>query len=291
MPSNMSFTKKAIRIELELTTGLTKSFQGLACKANIQKLGLPDKNKATIEIMGLSYDDLAAATSVSFRPFVYNRNRVSVFAGEEGKELMQIFSGNVVTSWADFNNVPEPVLKIDAMTGGFASLLSQPQIATDGAAKVSEVVGQMAKASGMAFSNQGVDASLNNSVLSGSPIEKAHSAANQVGADLIIDDNEMVLLPRGAERNTGLGTILVSPETGMIGYPTFGNMTIQVKTFFNPAIRFGGSIEIQTIVPKASGTWRVTKVQHQISAYDPKGGPWETQIEGTHGWRFLGGIS
>lgn len=286
----VSYTKKALQIDIELNNGLTKSFTGLACKVSVQKLGLPDKNKASISIMGLSYDDMATATTIAQQPFMFARNHIAIWAGEQGQSLTRIFSGNISSAWADFNTAPDPTMKIEAMTGGFASLMSQAPMATSGETKAADVVQQMAATSGFSFKNQGVDSALSNTVLSGSPIEKAKAAADQVGADLIIDDEEMILLPKGEARQTAGGTILVSPTTGMIGYPTFGNMTLSFKCFFNPNIQRGGLVQVESIVPKASGEWRVSKVTHNLTAYDPKGGPWETVVEGTYGWRFLGGI-
>lgn len=286
----VSYTKKALQIDIELNNGLTKSFTGLACKVSVQKLGLPDKNKASISIMGLSYDDMAAATTIAQQPFMFARNHIAIWAGEQGQSLTRIFSGNISNAWADFNTAPDPTMKIEAMTGGFASLMSQAPMATSGETKAADVVQQMAATSGFSFKNQGVDSALSNTVLSGSPIEKAKAAADQVGADLIIDDEEMILLPKGETRQTAGGTILVSPTTGMIGYPTFGNMTLSFKCFFNPSIQRGGLVQVESIVPKASGEWRVSKVTHNLTAYDPKGGPWETVVEGTYGWRFFGGI-
>lgn len=286
----VSYTKKALQIDIELNNGLTKSFTGLACKVSVQKLGLPDKNKASISIMGLSYDDMAAATTIAQQPFMFTRNHIAIWAGEQGQSLTRIFSGNISNAWADFNTAPDPTMKIEAMTGGFASLMSQAPMATSGETKAADVVQQMAATSGFSFKNQGVDSALSNTVLSGSPIEKAKAAADQVGADLIIDDEEMILLPKGETRQTAGGTILVSPTTGMIGYPTFGNMTLSFKCFFNPSIQRGGLVQVESIVPKASGEWRVSKVTHNLTAYDPKGGPWETVVEGTYGWRFFGGI-
>ena len=279
----VSYTKKALQIDIELNNGLTKSFTGLACKVSVQKLGLPDKNKASISIMGLSYDDMAAATTIAQQPFMFARNHIAIWAGEQGQSLTRIFSGNISNAWADFNTAPDPTMKIEAMTGGFASLMSQAPMATSGETKAADVVQQMAATSGFSFKNQGVDSALSNTVLSGSPIEKAKAAADQVGDDLIIDDEEMILLPKGETRQTAGGTILVSPTTGMIGYPTFGNMTLSFKCFFNPSIQRGGLVQVESIVPKASGEWRGFHRKQNPTAYDPKSGPRGTCEVGRYG--------
>ncbi len=35
---------------------------------------------------------------------------------------------------------------------------------------------------------------------------------------------------------------------------------------------------MESIVPRASGTWRIIKLTHELSAFDPSGGPWESQM-------------
>jgi hypothetical protein len=281
-----SYTRKSIRVVVDLGNGYVKTIEGLAVKAQISKLGLPDKNKASLSIKGLSYDDMAALTTISYGPLRMRRNAISVYAGEEGTTLPLVFKGNITRAWADFNTAPDVTMKFECMTGGFMSLMPQGPIAASGDAKAADMVGTFAKQAGFSFTNQGVDASVSNAVFSGSPVEKAVAVSQQVGADLIIDDDSMILLKKGDVRRNS-GTVVISAETGMIGYPTFTNNGIQVKCFFNPAVQRGGLIDIQTIVPKASGQWRAVKIDHNITAFDPSGGPWETSIEGVHGSRWL----
>ena len=217
-----------------------------------------------------------------------SRNHMVIEAGERGGALSRVFSGNIMSAWADFNGAPDVEMKFEAMTGGYAALIAQSPVAASGTAKAAELCGQFARECGLSFVNQGVDVSVDNSVYSGSPLEKAQAVAKQVGADLIIDDDRMTLLPRG-ETLKGGSVAVLSPETGMIGYPTFTNNGITVKSFFNPSAQRGGQVKISSIVPRASGTWRITRVDHDLSAYDPRGGPWETTIEATYGAGFLAG--
>ena len=247
-----SFTKKTIAITITVS-GVQKRIEGLACKCRVSKLGLPDKNKASVSIWGLSLDDMTAMTTLSYGPLRYaSRNHMIIEAGEQGGALSRVFSGNIMSAWADFNSAPDVEMKFEAMTGGYAALIAQSPVASSGTAKAAELCGQFAKECGLSFVNQGINISVDNSVYSGSPLEKAQAVAKQVGAD-------------------------------------FTNNGIAVKCFFNPSAQRGGQVKISSIVPKSSGTWRITKVDHDLSAYDPKGGPWETTIEATHGAGFLTG--
>lgn len=46
-----SFTKKTIVVTITVS-GVQKRIEGLACKCRVSKLGLPDKNKASVSIWG-----------------------------------------------------------------------------------------------------------------------------------------------------------------------------------------------------------------------------------------------
>jgi hypothetical protein len=68
----------------------------------------------------------------------------------------------------------------------------------------------------------------------------------------------------------------------MIGYPTFSSDGIEVDALYNPAFKIGGLIEVKSIVPKASGLWRIVKLEHSLCANDPDGEDWKTGIEAVY---------
>lgn len=133
---------------------------------------------------------------------------------------------------------------------------------------------------GFTFENRGVTAQLRNSVYNGSPIHQAMKAAKQVGAELILDDNRAILIPAGGAVNTAGNAILINRDTGLLKYPTVTQNGIELTTVFNPALRFAGIFKLETEVPKASGTWRIIKLSHDLSANSPRQGKWESKITG-----------
>jgi hypothetical protein len=65
----------------------------------------------------------------------------------------------------------------------------------------------------------------------------------------------------------------------MDGYPTFDGVGVNFQIVFNPAVRFGGSIQIVTDIPQAAGQWIVTSVNHQLESEKP-GGAWFSTVRG-----------
>ena len=94
-------------------------------------------------------------------------------------------------------------------------------------------------------------------------------AAKQVGAELILDDNRAILIPAGGAVNTAGNAILINKDTGLLKYPTVTQNGIDAGIF-----------KLETEVPKASGTWRIIKLSHDLSANSPQQGKWESKITG-----------
>ena len=74
--------------------------------------------------------------------------------------------------------------------------------------------------------------------------------------------------------------MLLKADTGLLGYPTITQNGVECKAVFNPDFKFAGLIQLETVVPKASGTWRIIKLSHNLTANDPNGGAWESYITG-----------
>lgn len=283
---SQSFTQKVLEIRLTLAAGSfggrgnTKIIRGLATDVAVEKPGLPDKPKATVKIVNLPVTDMESLTTLAFRPLQAQKNLISIMAGDDENGLAQVFAGEITNAWGNFNTAPDPTFEIEAMSGYYPALTPKSPTASPGAVPLSAVVEQLAGNMGYSFRNEGVTAQLRNSVLNGSPMEQAQAAARQAGAELILDDATLILLPAGQARKGN--AVLLTKDSGMIGYPTFNTNGISLKCFFNPVIIYGGLVQIESRVPKASGIWKVTKLSHRLSAFNASGGPWETELEAAY---------
>lgn len=282
-----SFTRKLLEVHVTLRAGqfeggTTKIIRQVPLKVRIEKTGPPDFCKAAIEARGLRYEDMEKMSTLAFRPLFSARNSVAVFAGDERDGLFLAFSGSITQASADFNAAPDVSFKIEAMSGYFGAITPQSPTAVKGAQPAADFIAMQAKTAGFTFQNDGVTTQLNNAVFNGSPVAQARAAAKQIGAELIIDDDVMILSPSGgAGKKAGGGrgnAVLLNKNTGMLGYPVLSNEGIQLKALYNPAFRLGGLVTVESIVPKASGTWRIIKLTHDLAAFEPSGGPWESRM-------------
>ena len=217
-------------------------------------------------------------TTLNFQPLFVSRNYINIFAGDDVNGMNQVFAGTIVSASADFNSQPDVRFKVEAQIGFWGAVTAQAPTSIQGTQSVADFVAQQAQKAGLNFINEGVTASLRYCVFNGSPIQQARTAASQVGAELITDDDDMILLPANTPRSGDVPVL--SKDTGLLGYPSITQNGIEFKAIFNPAFKFAGLVELKSIVPKTSGHWRIVKLTHNLTSNMPNAGAWESQITG-----------
>ena len=279
MPTSTYF-KKSLSVIITLRKGGANNqyvFENCAIKASIEKTGGAEFAKANVEIYGLTIETMGKLTTLSFQPLRNDWNFIEILAGEQGTTLQSVFKGEITLAYADLNN--GKVLKIQAQTGAYPVLIPDAPRSVVGEQSAASLIESLAKQSNYSFSNEGVTAMVKDMTVSGDPITKMRTIASHVGAELLIDDDTVVLLPSGGARKPQGGIPVVSVDTGMIGYPTFTNTGLSVSTFFRPDLRLAALVHVESIIPGATGNWRIVKLSHELSANNPRGGAWRTSFE------------
>ena len=282
--SHTSFIPRRLQVRLTLHNGSfagggnSKIIDNLAIKANIEKLGPPDFAKASVEIYGMALNEIEQITSLAMDPLSTTRDYINIYAGNDEMGLSEVFAGSIISAHGDFSDCPEHKLTIEAEVGFWGRVIAQGPNVINGTQPVSSFIATQAAAAGLRFANEGVTSTVKDCVFNGTPIQQAQQAANQVGADLLIDDEEMVLLPREGHRQGN--AVLLNRDSGLLGFPSLSGNGIECKCIYNPALRFAGLFILESVVPKASGTWRIIKLAHKLSANDPGDGSWESSLTG-----------
>ena len=275
--------QKTIRVTVILgegefeSGGNAKIYEGLATTVQVTKAGLPEKNSAEVRIRGLKMSDMEQLTFLSFLPGEYRKNHILIEAGDKGEELAVVFKGDITASSADFSTAPDVTMKFQAVTAGWSVLIADSPTSVQGEALAADLIEQFAREAGFGFINEGVTESVRNATFNGSPIQKAQEVADEVGAELLIDDENITLMPWDKPRGDA---VLLKADSGLIGYPSFTQDGISCQCFYNPRLQLGGQIKIESIVPRATGYWKITKLTHDIAAYTQ--GRWLSKIDGTY---------
>jgi hypothetical protein len=254
----------------------TRIIEGLATEISVNKAGLPEKNTAKIKIANLSLADMEQMTFLAFRNLESRKNHIMVEAGEQGKALDMVFKGDITSSFPDFESAPDIYFNIEAMTAGWSVRLATPPTSINGEMDAAGLIEQFASEAGFAFVNNGVSASVRNTTFNGSPVQKAQQCAEEIGAELIMDDDVWTVQPW--EKPQGVA-VLLNKDSGLIGYPSFTSDGVKAKCFYNSQLKLGGQVKIESVVPRASGYWKITKLTHNLAAYT--NGEWTSSFNAT----------
>lgn len=278
-----SFLKRKLKILLTLQKGSFKGGEGnayeisdLAMSVKVDKVGAPDFGKASATIYGLPLDVMEQLSTLCMHPLFVRRNYINIYAGDDYNGYNQIYAGTITRASADFNSAPDVKFNIESQIGFFGAVTAQGQNVVNGTQQASSFIQMQAQKIGFTFKNEGVTGTIKNAVFEGSPIEQARQCAKQIGAELILDDENMILVTNGASRKGN--AVLLNSASGLLGYPTMTQNGIEIRAIFNPNFRFAGLIKLETTTPKCSGTWRIIKMTHTLDSNLPSGGKWETAI-------------
>ena len=282
-----SFTQKMIEIRLTLADGgfaggeNTKIIRGLGCDVEITKPGLPAKNSCKATIWGMPLADMEALTMLAFEPLKVRKNKIAVYAGDE-EGLALAFAGDITGAWPDFNAAPDVAFRVEALTGYVASVTPRRIYSAGGDVSIDAIMRQLAGEMGVAFVNNGVTGRLAQPALSGGLYEQAASVARMADIELVLDDEAMVIQPWDAVRDADAEPPVWRDSTGVKGYPTFTQTGISVTGLYAPALVQGGALRVESIVPKASGTWKIISLKHKLQAHYPGATQWHTTVEGAY---------
>jgi hypothetical protein len=279
-----SFTnKKALKFIITLGTGTFGSsgsnqitLQGFRAKVDIDRAGGVQMSTLRAQIYGVSQSAMNSTTTLQWKPGDQVSNTVRVFA-IDGDQTTQVFYGYIVNAWGNYQNSPDVFLEIQAQAAYLQQLTPVAPLSFKGQTDVAQVMSQIAKQMGITFENNGVSTQLADTYLPNTSLEQAKNLAQQAGINLYVDDTVLAITPPNTPRS---GIVpQVGPTSGLRGYPTFDGVGVNFETYFNPAIKFGGSVQLVTSITKAAGTWIVVSIGHHLES-EKLNGAWFSQVKG-----------
>lgn len=246
--------------------------------AEIVNAGGASQGQLSMKIYGLPLAMINRLTMIGPTMTEYRgKNSISVSAGDDGSALSLIYSGQIDQSWGDFQGAPEVCLNITALAALDAAMKPVPGTSYSGSTDVAQIMSDFAKEAGLAFVNNGVNARLASPHFRRSVLEKIKTCAAAANINYFVDRGALVIWPLNGARSGQVP--LLSPTSGMIGYPIFSSGGINVQTIFHPDVMLGGKISVDSSLTPARGEWNVFAVQHSLESERP-GGAWFTYISG-----------
>lgn len=270
--------KKSLRFTITLGVGVFSGtdnqvvIEGARAVVNIQKGGGQMMTFATCRIFGLAQDLMAKLTTLAFLAMSYTKNilQIEVIDGD-AKTL--VYLGQIINAWGDYATAPDVSLYIETQSGFFDQLTVAPPISYSGTVNVADIIQNIATGMGLGtIENNGVTSKINNAQYGGTYIDQLRGITEDKDIDFYLDGGVLAICPKGIARTQGVRTVpKINDKSGLIGYPTFDKVGITFKNLFNPDIRFGGQIIMESDIPQANGVWQVSSVNYDLESEKPNG--------------------
>lgn len=285
----MAFNRKRIRLTLKLNgkdevfTSDNKnklSAVGLRISAEVSfGYGSPAPY-ARVRVYGLPQETMNKLITAKFQQVKTLRSLITIEAAEGEGDFAQVFSGGIFMALPEYSEAPNVSLVIEAISAVFESKLPTPAESYEGSHSVSEIISGICKRIGFSFESNGVNAMVENPYLTGSDLEKIRWLCVNNDLDLYLGNNSVAIAPKGAPRNIKIAVI--SPDTGLIGYPVITNIGATFKCLYDPSIQFGALVRVKgSQIELCNGEWRVYGLRAQLET-EMDSARWFMEIVGSN---------
>lgn len=239
---------------------------------------------AQIRVYGLPLDKMNKLMRLQWNTMDSLLNTVRIEAGDQGDTLKLVYEGNITQATIDANAAPDIPLIITSQMAAFEKAKVSPPytLEKDVQMDAALIVEELATGMGYEFNNNGVEHIITDTSLEGSDLEKIQKLAVICDFDLYIDGKKIDICKKGEPRT--LKIPVISPSTGLIGYPVPDIKGVNFSCLYDPLVRFGGIVRIQNsqLGDIVNRDWRIYGLTAQLEANIPNG-KWQIDAQAT--WR------
>lgn len=248
---------------------------GLRSELQIVNALTPSTGTLVARIYGLTLDHMNQASKAGLVWAVRNNNYVTVWAGDSVSGMTTIYKGLIIEAYPDMEGQPSTPLFVTASpTIGLQTKPVAPVSFASGTPG-STALQSILKPAGVTLENNGVTGVLSTPYFPGTVWDQALSAVRALNCFAHYDAiaNTLAIWPKDGAR-TG-EPALISPATGLVGYPSFQSSQVRWRMLFDPGIQMavGRRVNMQSGLTAADGLLTITGVTYDLSAQVDKG-PW-----------------
>ncbi len=297
-----SFQQRQLTVIITLGKGTfgqsgtnTATLSGLRVEATVQKGGMPSMDRGEIRVYGVQPSLMNSVSTLGIPiPYARRNNLVTLQAGDPVNGMSTVFFAYLKEAYQDFNNMPETSIQLVGFGGADIAMFPANPISYPSGADVATIMAGLAAQLGLVLENDGVQVQLASPYFPGTALQQIQSCAKAANINAYIDTGTspavLAIWPKNSTRS---GVVpVISVNTGMIGYPKFRDQGMDFTTVFNPNLRIGGQIQMQSSIGTAlqyadpanptpdtivaggpNGTWTIYSLTHTLSSWIPDG-PW-----------------
>lgn len=274
----MTYQRREIEVEFTLSEGSFDQANGniltlknMKCELSVSAFGGLAGTTLELRLYGLSINYAAKLTGKSQKVLDQKQNLVKIKVNGE-----DLFVGSIVASRLNLNQMPDAPIEITATTTGYEQSLPCPDTTVKGDTKVQDLLKAIAGSVGLRFTNVDVDLVASSPHYTGNAIEQINKIAVAYNLSYYVDMGSLIVAT-GANPLDSI-TPLISPSSGLIGYPIFIDYGINFTCMFSSSIKVLRNIRLETDLPNATGIYQVLEgTTHYLSQY-VEGGPWFTMV-------------
>lgn len=272
-----SFVRRLLDVEFTLAAGVfnpggrdTVRVSGLRVAATISDAGSPSRASANIRVYGLTTSQQNQLSTLGLTLTTIKQNEIALYAGDDRARMSLVFKGTIFRALVDFDSAPSVMLNIMANAGLYNAILPAAPTSYRGPVDAATILSGMAARANLGFVNYGVSKILTNPYYSGTGGEQIAACAKE--ADINVDPNDndvLVIWPKYGSR--GDLVPVISPGTGLVGYPRYHEAGIELTMLYMPGVGRGGAFQLKTSLPRAQREWIVHSISHNLESNVPNG--------------------
>jgi hypothetical protein len=282
------------------TSSDTLTVSNLRISARINKAQNVAGCTMYLRIYGMTLGQMNALNTLGLQYNLLNRSILVLSAGDLENGYAVVYQGQPLEAYPRFESMPDVEFYVTANSTADISVLAMgsPTYASP-SISVSSEMKRIATAAGLGFENSsGFDVQMHPPYLWGSPKHQLNELAEAADINWMVDDGIVAIWPKlGGTRTPPGGVVpLVTPTTGLIGFPYYWPSGVIFKTVFNPTIKTGGLVKLQSaqfqrVSPSglggqpnlayqqaidsgrfpSDGIWAVAQIDHYLDAWIPHG--------------------
>ena len=256
---------------------------GLGISCNIAYGGGAITPTAQITVYGLEMSNMLKLMRVQWNTMQALLNTVQIEVGEQGGLLSTVYVGNITQATIDANASPDIPLIITSQMAVVENLTLRPpfSLAKGETADGADIIRYLSNEMGYTFTNNGAQKIITDLTLEGSALEMIKKLADICDFDLYVDQKTIAICKSKGYRE--LKIPLISPQTGLLGYPVPDIKGISFSCLYDPIVKFGGIVRIAgSAITVCNGDWRLYGLTSHLEANIPNG---KWQMNGQATWR------
>lgn len=235
---------------------------------------------ADAQIYGLTVDQMARISGSGFKYTASQGAKIKVTV--DGNNF---FQGQIIWARPDYNQAPDIPLIISAMSNPEDMWKPITDTSISGAANLKDIIAAVGGKVGATVGTCDITQVFQNVALRGgfiSQISQLQQMLDPLDIFLDYDNQHISAYKQSAYDTSGNQDILLSKDTGMLGYPTFTEYGIIVNAVYQEGFKINRFVKVDSVVPNASGEYKIVQgSRHSLSSWVDNG-PWSSTLMLVH---------